>query len=41
MAAEESTAPDPVELSRRSVGRINRGDVAARGLSLGEVRSER
>lgn len=41
MAAEESTAPDLVELSRRSVGRINRGDVTARGLRLGEVRSER
>src|SRR5450759_384389 len=41
MAAEESTTPDLVELSRRSVGRINRGDVAARGLRLGEVRGER
>jgi hypothetical protein len=40
-AAEASTTPDLVELSRRSFGRANRGDVAARGLRLGEVRSER
>ncbi len=29
-AAKESTIPDLVELSRRSVGRINRGALAAR-----------
>jgi len=32
---------DLVELSRQSVGGINRGDVAAGGVRLGEVRSER
>ena len=37
----QSATPDLVELSRRSVGRINRGDVAARGLRLGQLRSER
>ena len=41
MAAEESTTPDLVELSRLSVGRINRGDVVAHGLRLGQLRSER
>jgi hypothetical protein len=41
MAAVESTTHDLVELSRRSVGRSNRSDFAARGLMLGEVRSER
>jgi hypothetical protein len=39
-AAKESTIPDLVELSRRSVGRINRGALAARRLRLEEVRSE-
>jgi hypothetical protein len=36
----QSMTPDLMELSRRSVRRINRGDVAARGLRLGQPRSE-